>query len=71
MGIKYWNVYKRSGSAACVGDKVRYRERIWRVIGTQGSDSNGVPYVRLRPMENAGGDSPATVGLLTDVERVR
>jgi len=71
MGIKYWNVYRRSGSAACVGDKVRYQEQIWRVIGTQGADSQGVPYVRLRPIEDTDGDEPVTVGLLTNVERVR
>ena len=71
MGIKYWNVYRRSGTAACVGDKVRYQDRIWRVIGTLGADADGVPYVRLRPITPDTDGEREVVRLLTKMERVR
>lgn len=72
---RFWNVYRSSGHAQ-VGDTVRLTGNrsgpLYRIVGTQGSDSDGVPYVRLRPEAEAGAaaaDGREKVVLVTAVER--
>jgi hypothetical protein len=70
MGKRIWNVYKRGGANARVGDRVFYQGRTYTVLGTKGSDSDGVPYVRLEPTEATDDDGRReVVCLVTAVER--
>lgn len=71
MGMREWNVYRRGGGQAVIGDLVRHRGEPYRVDGTQGADADGVPYVRLVPVGDGGGEGRRIVRcLLTAVERV-
>ncbi|MGD8394112.1 MAG: hypothetical protein PVF43_01420 [Candidatus Eiseniibacteriota bacterium] len=70
MGIKLWNVWRRGGANARVGDTVRYRDEQYEVVGIKGSDSHGVPYVRLVPVGTPDDGSRETVCLVTEVERL-
>jgi hypothetical protein len=70
MGIRYWNVYRRGGANARIGDTVHYRDRLFKVVGTMGSDSEGVPYVRLQPVDPPDDDHSEVVCLVTQLKRV-